>query len=360
MSTSPVSVACHLSISSRVSRIASCLRGEQRAARCSGPTVWMPRPLTTRRPRRSVSVNERVLRVREGRAEDHRCRGARGDAPVAELDRRPVRELGVGEHRLRREDALVQPLQQLAATVGVTRVGLGKVDVGVDEAGQQEAGTVVVDRRRDQVPGEGRTCFRRTRYDRHRRPRGHRRECPPARQPHSRRSAGPQRGTRARSERGSSDQLPRPQRYRPDCEKTSTDRRHPRGEGPQSGHIHVNNVRRSPPDGVWLLGLRAVLTELIPLALVVALVTAVDHSGGADAAHPATQTDGFGVPRRLAGRALRVDGDLRRGVGAPRRADDKPPSWASWLRIVRRRRAHRVRHLQVAHAQALRRTPRSG
>ena len=52
----PVSAACHLSISAVVSRIASSSLVINAAAD-AGPVVWIPRPETMRRPRRSVSVN---------------------------------------------------------------------------------------------------------------------------------------------------------------------------------------------------------------------------------------------------------------------------------------------------------------
>ena len=75
------------------------------------------------------------------------------------------------------------------------------------------------------------------------------------------------------------------------------------------------------------------LTELIPLALVVALsplsiipAVLVLHT-------PRPEADGPGLPGRLADRPRRVDGvflevsSLVGGLG-------KPPGWASWLRIV--------------------------
>ncbi len=57
--------------------------------------------------------------------------------------RRADRELLVGEPGLGREDAVVEPLQKLAAAVGGDRVDRRKVDVGVDEPGQQETAAVV-------------------------------------------------------------------------------------------------------------------------------------------------------------------------------------------------------------------------
>ena len=80
----------------------------------------------------------------ECRPEHHGGGGAYRDAPVDELDGGLPRELLVGELRLGREHAQSQPLQQLAAAVGVAGVGLREVDVGVDESRQQKPWPVVV------------------------------------------------------------------------------------------------------------------------------------------------------------------------------------------------------------------------
>ena len=147
LSTSPVSAPCHLSISSRVSRIASSSEVISGLA-VSGPTVWIPRPLTIRSPAFCVSVNSASCACGNADPNDHGRRGTGGDAAIAEFGGGLLREFRVGELGFRREHAQVQPLQQLAAAIGVAGVCLREVDVGVDEARQQKATTVVVDGRR--------------------------------------------------------------------------------------------------------------------------------------------------------------------------------------------------------------------
>ena len=78
---------------------------------------------------------QRILGVRKERPEHHGRGGAHRDTAVAELDGCLLGEFGIGEPRLGREDAQVEPLQQLTAAIGVPRIGLGEVDMGVDEAG---------------------------------------------------------------------------------------------------------------------------------------------------------------------------------------------------------------------------------
>ena len=79
------------------------------------------------------------------------------------------------------------------------------------------------------------------------------------------------------------------------------------------------------------------LIELIPLALVVAL-SPLSIIPAVLVLHTAAPTaDGPGIPGRLAGRPDRVDEHLPRSVRAcvgRRRAGEKPPSWASGLRIA--------------------------
>jgi hypothetical protein len=96
---------------------------------------------------------QRVLRVWEGRPEHHRGGGSRGDPTIAELGGGAGGEFGIGESRLGREDALVEPFQQLPATVGIAGVRLGEVDVGVDEPGKQEPGSVIVHHRGGELLG---------------------------------------------------------------------------------------------------------------------------------------------------------------------------------------------------------------
>ena len=96
---------------------------------------------------------QRVLRVREGRTEHHRRSGARSDPSIAELGRDAPSEIRVREPGLGREDASLEPLQQLSAAVGVAGVGLWEVDVGVDESRHQEPGTMVADPRRGELRG---------------------------------------------------------------------------------------------------------------------------------------------------------------------------------------------------------------
>ena len=96
---------------------------------------------------------QRVLRMREGRTEDHRGGGARSDPPIAELGRGSPCEIRVRQPGLGGEDASLEPLQQLSAAVGVAGIGLREVDVGVDESGHQEPGTVVADPRRGELGG---------------------------------------------------------------------------------------------------------------------------------------------------------------------------------------------------------------
>ena len=83
---------------------------------------------------------QRVLRGREGGAEDQRRRRPHGDAARDEVGRGPGGQLLVGQPRLGREDAVVEPVQQPPAAVRRGGVDLRVVQVGVDEARQQEVG----------------------------------------------------------------------------------------------------------------------------------------------------------------------------------------------------------------------------
>ena len=134
----------------RVSRMASSSLVIKAAAE-SGPTVWMPRPLTIRSPRRLVSVNRASWAC--GKA-DPKTTAAVVPAAIRRSQKSAARrrgEIRVGETGFGREDAGVQPLQQLAAAVGVAAVRLREMHVGVDEAGEQESWPVIHRRRAAQL-----------------------------------------------------------------------------------------------------------------------------------------------------------------------------------------------------------------
>ena len=102
--------------------------------------VCTPRPLTRRSPAAWVSANRASCAC--GKADPKTMA-----AVVPAATRRGTKSRGradgerlVGQPRLGREDAVVQPLQQPAAAVRVGGVGLREVQVGVHEAGQQEVG----------------------------------------------------------------------------------------------------------------------------------------------------------------------------------------------------------------------------
>ena len=134
VATSPVSAACHFSISSRVSRMASSSLVISAAGRVGSDGLD---PAAADDPQSAALGlgEQRVLGVREGRPEDHGRGGAGRDPPVAEFGGRRCGEIRVGETGLGREDAGIQPFQQLPTAVGVTAVGLREMHVGVDESG---------------------------------------------------------------------------------------------------------------------------------------------------------------------------------------------------------------------------------
>ena len=139
---SPVSAACHFSISSLVSRMASSSLVISAAAE-SGPTVWMPRPLTIRSPRRWVSANSASCAW--GNA-DPKTTAAVVPAAIRRSQKSTAAapgEIRIGETGFGREDARVEPFEQLPAAVRVAAVGLREMHVGVDESGEQKPGTVV-------------------------------------------------------------------------------------------------------------------------------------------------------------------------------------------------------------------------
>lgn len=104
---------------------------------------------------------QRVLRVGgKGGAEHHHRGRAGGDATSRELDGSGLGEVGIGEPRFRREDAQVQPFQELSAAIGVTGICLGEVDVGVDEAGEQITARVFMRFRRGELVGKRRPLTR--------------------------------------------------------------------------------------------------------------------------------------------------------------------------------------------------------
>ena len=129
---------CQRAISSRASPIAASSLVSSAAA-LAGPTVWMPRPLTTRRPASSVRVKR--ASCASGNAEPKtRAAVVPADDPAShELGRDEVGERRVGEARFRRKDAALQPLEQLAAAERVGRERLREVHVGVDEPRHQVA-----------------------------------------------------------------------------------------------------------------------------------------------------------------------------------------------------------------------------
>ncbi len=116
----PASCPCHRAISSSASPIAASSL-VSRAAALAGPTVWMPRPLTMRRPASRVRRNSASWAA--GKAEPK----TRADVVPAAIRRRTnsaatsVREHRIGEARLGGEDAALEPLEQLAATELVGR-----------------------------------------------------------------------------------------------------------------------------------------------------------------------------------------------------------------------------------------------
>ena len=89
-------------------------------------------------------LKEEVLGMGERRPEDKAVRRTRGDHAVDPLHGGLLGVFGVSVLRLRGEDAVVEPLEQLATAVGVAAPHLREVHVRVDEAGEQE-GAVVVD-----------------------------------------------------------------------------------------------------------------------------------------------------------------------------------------------------------------------
>ena len=100
-SSSPVSAACHLLISSLASRMASSsdvINGSAglRADGLDAPAADDPQSAALR------LGEQRILGMGKRGPEDHGSRGAAGDPPVAELDRRPLREVRDRRSGLRR------------------------------------------------------------------------------------------------------------------------------------------------------------------------------------------------------------------------------------------------------------------
>src|SRR5882757_8457160 len=92
------------------------------------------------------------------------------------------------------------------------------------------------------------------------------------------------------------------------------------GTGPEYMHGHLGFTAGLPRNAAGLARFAIDADRTHPARPRDRAVTAVDHPGGAGAAHTAAQADGMGLPGRVASVSHRADRDLRRGVQSAWRA----------------------------------------